>query len=77
MQSAEPPLVSGPVESYADPIVPPDIAQGVFGVYGGAQSRFSGNSGANRGANGGGTGGWRAPIVAQQLPDLGSGGAGT
>jgi predicted Zn-dependent protease len=77
MQSAEPPLVSGPVESYADPIVPPDIAQGVFGVYGGAQSRFSGNSGANRGSNGGGTGGWRAPIVAQQLPDLGSGGAGT
>jgi len=77
VQSAEPPLVSGPVESYADPIVPPDIAQGVFGVYGGAQSRFSGNSGANRGANGGGTGGWRAPIVAQQLPDLGSGGAGT
>lgn len=68
-QSAEPPLVSGPVETFADPIVPPDIAQGVFGVYGGAQSRFSGNSGAATG--------WRAPIVRQQLPDLGNGGSGS
>ncbi|RKF29939.1 M48 family metalloprotease [Paraburkholderia fungorum] len=68
-QSAEPPLVSGPVETFADPIVPPDIAQGVFGVYGGAQSRFSGNSGAATG--------WRAPIVTQQLPDLGNGGSGS
>ncbi|WP_025602361.1 M48 family metalloprotease [Burkholderia sp. WSM2230] len=85
-QSAEPPLVSGPVESYADPLVPSDIAQGVFGVYGGAQSRFSGssgnsgnsgNSGGNRGANSGANTGWRAPIATQQLPDLGSGGAGT
>ncbi|MBW0450803.1 M48 family peptidase [bacterium M00.F.Ca.ET.228.01.1.1] len=83
-QSAEPPLVSGPVESYADPLVPPEIAQGVFGVYGGAQSRFSGNFALNRGAssgnngeNSGGNSGWRAPITAQQLPDLGSGGAGT
>jgi predicted Zn-dependent protease len=69
MQSAEPPLESGPVETFADPIVPPDIAQGVFGVYGGAQSRFSGNSGA--------TTGWRAAIVTQQLPDLGNGGSGS
>ncbi|MFL9862739.1 M48 family metalloprotease [Paraburkholderia fungorum] len=68
-QSAEPPLVSGPAETFADPIVPPDIAQGVFGVYGGAQSRFSGNSGAATG--------WRAPIVTQQLPDLGNGGSGS
>ncbi|WP_144147989.1 M48 family metalloprotease [Paraburkholderia sp. BCC1884] len=66
-QSTEPPLVSGPTESYTDPIVPPDVAQGVFGVYGGAQSRFSGNVGANSS--------WRAPIVAQQLPDLGNGGS--
>lgn len=66
-QSTEPPLVSGPTESYADPIIPPDVAQGVFGVYGGAQSRFSGNAGANTN--------WRAPIVAQQLPDLGNGGS--
>ncbi|CAH2897507.1 MAG: Exported zinc metalloprotease YfgC precursor [uncultured Paraburkholderia sp.] len=76
-QSTEPPLVSGPVESYAGAAVPPDIAQGVFGVYGGAQSRFSGNSGVNRGANSGVGAGWRAPIAAQQLPDLGSGGAGS
>lgn len=68
-QSAEPPLVSGSAETFADPIVPPDIAQGVFGVYGGAQSRFSGNSGAATG--------WRAPIVTQQLPDLGNGGSGS
>ncbi|MGF6773101.1 putative Zn-dependent protease [Paraburkholderia sp. GAS199] len=61
------PLQSGPTEPYADPLVPPDIAQGVFGVYGGAQSRFSGQSGANTG--------WRAPIVTQQLPDLGNGGS--
>jgi predicted Zn-dependent protease len=66
-QSADPPLVSGPSESYAEPIVPPDIAHGVFGVYGGAQSRFSGSSSSTS---------WRAPIVTQQLPDLGSGGAG-
>jgi len=66
---AEPPLVSGLVDAYADPLVPSDIAQGVFGVYGGAQSRFSGNTGVN--AN------WRAPIVTQQLPDLGNGGSGS
>ncbi|WP_201701276.1 M48 family metalloprotease [Paraburkholderia kirstenboschensis] len=80
-QSAEPPLVSGPVESYSDPMVPPEIAQGVFGVYGGAESRFSGNYGVNRGAGnsagGGSNDGWRAPIAAQQLPDLGSGGSGS
>ncbi|WCM19204.1 M48 family metalloprotease [Paraburkholderia bryophila] len=68
-QTAEPPLVSGPTDIYADPVVPPDIAQGVFGVYGGAQSRFSGQAGANTG--------WRAPLVTQQLPDLGNGGAGS
>jgi predicted Zn-dependent protease len=72
--SSEAPLVSGPSDAYADPILPPDIARGVFGTYGGAQSRFS---------NGGGSGGkassddWRAPIATQQLPDLGSGGAGS
>ncbi|MFT4065032.1 M48 family metalloprotease [Paraburkholderia sp.] len=72
--SAEAPLVSGPADADADPILPPDIAQGVFGTYGGAQSRFSNGAG-----NGGkvGSNGWRAPIAAQQLPDLGSGGAGS
>ncbi|MFM0394440.1 M48 family metalloprotease [Paraburkholderia phytofirmans] len=66
---AEPPLVSGPAAAYAGPLVPSDIAQGVFGVYGGAQSRFSGNTGVNTN--------WRAPIVTQQLPDLGNGGSGS
>ncbi|MCC8394071.1 M48 family metalloprotease [Paraburkholderia sp. MMS20-SJTR3] len=74
LPSAESPLVSGSADSYADPVLPPDIARGVFGTYGGAQSRFS------TGAVGAGshTGdGWRAPIAAQQLPDLGSGGSGS
>ncbi|NML33554.1 M48 family metalloprotease [Paraburkholderia antibiotica] len=89
--AAEPPLVSGPVDSSADPVLPPDIARGVFGTYGGAQSRFSNGSGGNIGnpvgnpvgnsagnsAGNSGSNGWRAPIAAQQLPDLGSGGAGS
>src|SRR4051794_11418657 len=37
VRPAESPLVSGPSDAYADPVVPPDIAHGVFGVYGGAQ----------------------------------------
>ncbi|QQC63579.1 M48 family metalloprotease [Paraburkholderia ginsengisoli] len=69
IQQTEAPLVSGPTDTYADPIVPPDIAQGVFGVYGGAQSRLSGNAGANSN--------WRTPIATQQLPDLGNGGSGS
>ncbi|MGF6293696.1 M48 family metalloprotease [Paraburkholderia youngii] len=75
--SSEAPLVSGPSDEHAESILPPDIARGVFGTYGGAQSRFS-NGGAS-GSNGGkmGSNDWRAPIVAQQLPDLGSGGAGS
>ncbi|CAB3779820.1 M48 family metalloprotease [Paraburkholderia fynbosensis] len=67
-QPAESPLISGPSDAYAGPLVPPDIAQGVFGVYGGAQSRLSGNAGLSSS--------WRAPIATQQLPDLGSGGSG-
>ncbi|MGF6445793.1 M48 family metalloprotease [Paraburkholderia youngii] len=75
--SSEAPLVSGPSDEHAESILPPDIARGVFGTYGGAQSRFS--DGGASGSNGGKTGSndWRAPIVAQQLPDLGSGGAGS
>ncbi|MDH6150251.1 MULTISPECIES: M48 family metalloprotease [Paraburkholderia] len=75
--SSEAPLVSGPSDAHADPILPPDIARGVFGTYGGAQSRFF--NGGGSGGTGGKTGSndWRAPIVAQQLPDLGSGGAGS
>ena len=69
VQPPESPLVGGPSAAYADPVVPPDIAQGVFGVYGGAQNRLSGRSGANSD--------WRTPIVTQQLPDLGNGGSGS
>ncbi|GAB2903729.1 M48 family metalloprotease [Paraburkholderia jirisanensis] len=63
------PLESGPLEQYAVPEVPPDIVQGVFGTYGGAQSRFSGNVGGNASL--------RAPVSTQQLPDLGDGSGGT
>src|SRR4051794_36105589 len=68
VRPAESPLVSGRSDAYADPVVPPDIAQGVFGVYGGAKNRLSGRSGVNSD--------WRTPIVTQQLPDLGNGGSG-
>jgi predicted Zn-dependent protease len=63
------PLESGPLEQYASPMLPPDIAQGIFGTYGGAQSRFSGNVGGNASL--------RAPISTQQLPDLGDGSGGS
>ncbi|CAB3755800.1 M48 family metalloprotease [Paraburkholderia solisilvae] len=63
------PLESGPLEQYASPILSPDIAQGIFGTYGGAQARFSGNAGGNSSL--------RAPITTQQLPDLGDGSGGS
>ena len=63
-----PPLEIGPLNSYVVSIVPPSIADGVFGTYGGAESRFSGKPGPNVG--------WRAPLVSQQLPDLGDGSGG-
>ncbi|CAB3757726.1 M48 family metalloprotease [Paraburkholderia humisilvae] len=63
------PLESGPLEQYASPELPPDIAQGVFGTYGGAQSRFSGNVGGNASL--------RAPVSTWQLPDLGDGSGGS
>jgi len=67
---SELPLVSGPLEAYGSPAVPPEIAQGVFGTYGGAQARFSGNPGGNASLRG-------SPISTQQLPDLGDGSGGT
>jgi predicted Zn-dependent protease len=66
---SELPLVTGPLDTYGGASVPPDIAQGVFGLYGGAQSRFSGNPGGNASL--------RAPMSTQQLPDLGDGSGGT
>ncbi|WJF89732.1 M48 family metalloprotease [Paraburkholderia bonniea] len=48
---------------------PAAIAPGVFGVYGGAQSRFNGDAG--------GLAGWRTSSVMPQLPDLGDGSGGS
>ncbi|MGH8781019.1 M48 family metalloprotease [Paraburkholderia sp.] len=66
---AGPPLDIGPLNSYVVPILPPSIADGVFGTYGGAESRFAGKPGANVSL--------RAPLVNQQLPDLGDGSGGS
>lgn len=64
-----PPLDIGPLNSYVVPITPPSIADGVFGTYGGAESRFAGKPGAMVSL--------RAPLVNQQLPDLGDGSGGS
>ncbi|MGF6755522.1 M48 family metalloprotease [Paraburkholderia sp. GAS42] len=64
-----PSLEIGPISSYASPLIPDNIAPGVFGTYGGAQSRFAGTPGANVSL--------RAPISTLQLPDLGDGSGGT
>lgn len=67
--SDAPALVSGLLDDAADPVVPASIAQGVFGTYGGAQSRFSGNAGAKNDAT-------HVPSWVPQLPDLGDGSGG-
>lgn len=69
--AADAPLLEiGPPGSNGSPLLPDDIAPGVFGVYGGAQSRFgSATSGANASL--------RAPITTLQLPDLGDGSGGS
>jgi len=73
--TAAPALVNGPLDDSADPVVPASIAQGVFGIYGGAQSRFAAQSqsgplypGSNASV--------RAPTWVPQLPDLGDGSGG-
>ncbi|QBQ96743.1 M48 family metalloprotease [Paraburkholderia pallida] len=71
-------LVSGPLDDEADPVIPASIAQGVFGTYGGAQSRF-GAAGSGQSANSSGTSGnasARSPAWVPQLPDLGDGSGG-
>jgi hypothetical protein len=68
-----PALLSGSLDDGAEPIIPASIAQGVFGTYGGAQSRLSGASGmAGADANAS----VRAPAWVPQLPDLGDGSGG-
>jgi len=75
--NAAPALVSGPLDDAADPVVPASIAQGVFGTYGGAQSRFSaqGQAGSASSSSSGNTS-VRAPAWVPQLPDLGDGSGG-
>ncbi|MDR3096643.1 MAG: M48 family metalloprotease [Paraburkholderia sp.] len=73
-----PALVSGPLDDEAGPVIPASIAQGVFGTYGGAQSRF-GTSGSGPSANASGARGnasVRASAWVPQLPDLGDGSGG-
>nr|WP_250499038.1 M48 family metalloprotease [Caballeronia sp. GAWG1-5s-s] len=48
---------------------PNTVADGIFGVYGGAESRFANRPGAMAGL--------RAPLSSVQLPDLGDGSGGT
>jgi beta-barrel assembly-enhancing protease len=48
--------------------IPGNVAEGVFGVYGGRESRFSNNPGAMSGL--------RAPLSSVELPDLGDGSGG-
>ncbi|WP_250865496.1 M48 family metalloprotease [Caballeronia sp. INSB1] len=49
--------------------VPANVADGVFGVYGGAESRFANRPGTMSGL--------RAPLSSVQLPDLGDGSGGS
>ncbi|KXU94605.1 peptidase M48 [Caballeronia megalochromosomata] len=49
--------------------VPANVAEGVFGVYGGAESRFANRPGTMSGL--------RAPLSSVQLPDLGDGSGGS
>ncbi|KND61249.1 Exported zinc metalloprotease YfgC precursor [Candidatus Burkholderia verschuerenii] len=52
-----------------DDAVPGNVADGVFGVYGGRESRITNRPGALSGL--------RAPLASVQLPDLGDGSGGT
>ncbi|RAR58842.1 putative Zn-dependent protease [Paraburkholderia unamae] len=76
LASDAPALVSGPLDDAADPVIPASIAQGVFGTYGGAQSRFSGQGGQSGALAPGGNASVRAPAWVPQLPDLGDGSGG-
>ncbi|RQS74999.1 M48 family peptidase [Burkholderia sp. Bp8963] len=66
------PLESAPAGSPSISTVPSGISPGVFGMYGGAESRFSGNDAAS-----GATPSLRAPLRVLQLPDLGDGSGGS
>ena len=70
-RAGAPPLDTVPAGSPSISTVPAGIAPGVFGTYGGAESRFSGANGASSPAAD-----WRTPLKALQLPDLGDGSGG-
>ncbi|WP_321858035.1 M48 family metalloprotease [Paraburkholderia tropica] len=72
-----PALVSGPLDDAGDVALPASIAQGVFGTYGGAQSRF-GEVGSMHPSGPGvyGSSSVRPPAWVPQLPDLGDGSGG-
>ncbi|MCX5545044.1 M48 family metalloprotease [Paraburkholderia sp. CNPSo 3076] len=74
--NAAPALVSGPFDDAADPVVPASIAQGVFGTYGGAQSRFATQGHAGAASSSSGNTSVRAPAWVPPLPDLGDGSGG-
>ncbi|NTZ86273.1 M48 family metallopeptidase [Burkholderia metallica] len=72
-QSASaPPLEPAAGGSTSISTVPSGIATGVFGTYGGAESRFSGADGASAPVAS-----LRAPLRALELPDLGDGSGGS
>ncbi|WP_405044950.1 M48 family metalloprotease [Paraburkholderia sp.] len=73
-----PALVNGPLDEVGDVALPASIAQGVFGTYGGAQSRLGEVESAHPpGAGVYGGSGARASAWVPQLPDLGDGSGGT
>ncbi|BAG44490.1 M48 family metalloprotease [Burkholderia multivorans] len=69
------PLESANAASPSISTVPPGIATGVFGTYGGAESRFSGATGIADDASAPAAS-LRAPLRAFELPDLGDGSGG-
>ncbi|MBB3255290.1 putative Zn-dependent protease [Paraburkholderia bannensis] len=77
LNSSAPALVSGALDDAAEPVIPASIAQGVFGTYGGAQSRFA-QSWTSESVSGAayGNAAARPPAWVPQLPDLGDGSGG-
>ncbi|CAB3772401.1 peptidase M48 [Burkholderia sp. MSh2] len=71
-RASAPPLEPGAGGAPSISTVPSGIATGVFGTYGGAESRLSGAGGASAPAAS-----LRAPLRALELPDLGDGSGGS
>ena len=71
-RASAPPLEPATDAAPSISTVPSGIATGVFGTYGGAESRFSGAGGTSAPAAN-----LRAPLRALELPDLGDGSGGS